>query len=81
MAEDLRAEEMEFFDVFVRCPDGRLRWIECVEGLAVAQQDAIRFSERFLGESLIYSERDGLIVGRIDRTSPTAGRPVGGHKT
>ena len=60
---------MEFFDVFVRCPDGKLRWLECVEGLAVAQQHAIRFSERFLGESLIYSERDGIIVRRIDRAS------------
>jgi hypothetical protein len=71
---------MEFFDVFVRCPDGKLRWIECVEGLAVAQQDAIRFSERFLGESLIYSERDGLIVGRIGRARPMAGRIVAGDK-
>jgi hypothetical protein len=82
---------MEFFDVFVRCPDGKLRWIECVEGLAIAQQDAIRFSERFSGESLIYSERDGLIVKRIDRASTTVGPPssrtqgIGGsswrHKT
>jgi hypothetical protein len=62
---------MQFFDVFVRCPDGKLRWIECVEGLAVAQQRAIRFSERFLGESLIYSERDGIIVRRIDHASAT----------
>jgi hypothetical protein len=51
---------MEFFDIFVRF-DGKLRWIECVEGLAVARQHAICFSERFLGESLIYSERDGII--------------------
>ena len=53
-------KEMEFFDIFVRF-DGKLRWIECVEGLAVARQHAICFSERFLGESLIYSERDGII--------------------
>jgi hypothetical protein len=70
---------MEFFDVFVRCPEGKLRWIECVEDLAVAEQHAIRFSERFLGQSLIYSERDGLIVRRIGRAS-TTGRLVAGHK-
>jgi hypothetical protein len=62
---------MGFFDVFVRCPDGKLWWIECVESLAVAQRHAIRFSERFLGESLIYSERDGMMVRRVDRSSPT----------
>jgi hypothetical protein len=56
---------MEFFDIFVRF-DGKLRWIECVQGLAVARQHAMRFSERFLGECLIYSERDGIIVRRIN---------------
>jgi hypothetical protein len=56
----------EFFDVFVRRPDGKLAWIECVEGLVIAQKHAIRFAERFTGESLIYSESDGLIVKRID---------------
>src|SRR5215472_14989223 len=59
-------KEMEFFDIFVRF-DGKLRWVECVEGLAVARQHAICFSERFLGESLIYSERDGTIIRRINR--------------
>ena len=71
---------MEFFDIFVRF-DGKLRWIQCVEGFAVAQQHAICFSERFAGESLIYSERDGIIVRRINRAPTGRGRLVGGHTT
>jgi hypothetical protein len=39
--------KMESFDIFVRRRDGKLTWIECVDDLVIAEQQAIRFSGRF----------------------------------
>ncbi len=61
---------MKLFDVFVRRPDGRPVWIEAVGDLATATRRAIRFSECFEGESFIFSEKEGVIVKRIDHAQP-----------
>lgn len=61
------AKTMKVFDIFGRLPDGKPLWIESVEDLGIAEQQATRFSEIFRGECFVYSERDGLIVKRIER--------------
>jgi hypothetical protein len=60
---------VKLFDLFARLPDGKPLWIESVENLALAEHHAARLLDMFRGECLVYSERDGLIVKRIDHST------------
>lgn len=68
---------MKSLDIFGRIPGGKPIWIGSVDDLALAEERAMRFAERFNRETLVYSEREGLIVKRIDPAATTVG--LSGH--
>jgi hypothetical protein len=57
---------MNAFDVFVRLPNGKPQWLESLEDIATAEQHAIRFSNLFKAEAFIFSEKEGMVIKRVD---------------